>query len=766
MLYYALTYAAVGIPVIPVHSVLEDGTCTCGKADCKQAGKHPRVSKGFKEATTDPKRIKQWWKEGRWPNASIAGRGGTWLCLDIDAKSDGLNSLERLVASNSPLPDTAVVETGEYEVDGEMVRGRHYWFRMPEGQTAATRAGVLPGIDIRCHNGYAVLPPSSHKSGVKYEWVEGCSIEDATTAPDWLLEMLPEVVESDASWEPTLVPPKKDVWDFVNGEADPVPIGEQRAFLPRFIRALLGTGRDVEAVTNMIWEPVKEWDNDPSAEPWTKEDILYMVEDLFRKGPNSAPQKDFSKKRADETDLGNGLRLVDAYPEGHLMFIPEWNIWYIWDGQNFIEDSGAAVRAKFGDEVCLKMYEEALKEGDGDAVKRISSHVLRSRMRPRVEAALWAAGDLVATSGRELNQNPDLLNVQNGVIDLETGELLDPDPSYLMTKQSKATYDPDAESDVWEEFLERIVPEADLRDFLQKAFGYTLTGHTWEQKFYYLHGPPASGKTTLLEAFSHLMGNYAEAAEAATFMRRDLQATGGPSEDIARLSNSRMVVTHETESGTAWAEGQISKMTGTDKMTARFAYGKTFEFYPKFKLWFSANNIPRVSGGRSGLWRRIMVVPFEQEIPEKEQDPLLLMKLRSSEVQQAILAWAVRGSILWYEDRANGKKMKVPEIVREEVAAYRRDADPTARFFEEMVDVTHTDDDRITSADLYSLYTWWTEKEGIKYPKKRIAFGKRVTEETGLRGQMVWNGAAGKEQQTWIGIKAKQTSGIKLPDKG
>src|SRR4051794_34208404 len=115
MLDAALEYAAAGLPVVPLHGVRSDGSCTCGDPSCGSPGKHPRTRHGLNEATTKVAVIRKWWGQGMWPNASIAGVGGTYLCLDVDVRKNGDASLERLIADNAPLPDTAISETGVHE---------------------------------------------------------------------------------------------------------------------------------------------------------------------------------------------------------------------------------------------------------------------------------------------------------------------------------------------------------------------------------------------------------------------------------------------------------------------------------------------------------------------------------------------------------------------------------------------------------------------------------------------------------------------------
>jgi hypothetical protein len=170
--------------IIPLHSINSNGHCTCGNLECNSPGKHPIVYHGVKDASNELSMIKDW--NHNWPYANmgiVTGNISGIFVLDVDAKSGGLDSLEKLQKDYGTLPDTITVETGG--------GGLHYYYRYPEFQVK-NRAGLLPGIDIRGYNGYVVAPPSNHKSGKRYRWKDGFSPKDfeVVDAPDWLLDII------------------------------------------------------------------------------------------------------------------------------------------------------------------------------------------------------------------------------------------------------------------------------------------------------------------------------------------------------------------------------------------------------------------------------------------------------------------------------------------------------------------------------------------------------------------------------------------------
>lgn len=164
MLAHALKYADKGWRVFPLHNISSNGQCSCGR-QCGSEGKHPRIGKWNKAASTSAKSITEWWS--KWPNANIGiltGRTTNLIVLDIDPRNRGDDSLNLLLKENPNLEKmllTRSVSTGG--------NGTHYYFQWRNEQKK--KAGVFGGgIDIQSDGAYVVAPPSNHKSGQKYKW--------------------------------------------------------------------------------------------------------------------------------------------------------------------------------------------------------------------------------------------------------------------------------------------------------------------------------------------------------------------------------------------------------------------------------------------------------------------------------------------------------------------------------------------------------------------------------------------------------------------
>jgi putative DNA primase/helicase len=415
------------------------------------------------------------------------------------------------------------------------------------------------------------------------------------------------------------------------------------------------------------------------------------------------------------TDLGNAERLVHEH--GHdLRFAPGLG-WFAWDGRRWKRDRDGEVtrRAK---RMVRSMYALAGKTEDPDERKRLANWAQQSETKSRLRAAVELAETELAVivDPDQLDADPWLFNAANGTIDLKTGELREHRRNDLLTRISPVVYDPEARSDLWEAALERATRGKDgLAGFLQRAVGYSATGHTREDKLFFAHGPTATGKSSLLEAIKGAFGEYATTADFETFLKRHGDA--GIRNDIARLAGARFVISIEVDEGKALAEGLVKMLTGGDTVAARFLYHETFEFLPVFKLWLAANTRPKASADDGALWRRILLVPFTEVIPEAERDERIRITLRTSpEVQTAILAWAVQGCVEWQQSG-----LKPPPCVLDYTNEYRAENDPLRDWLADCCELSS--DDWTSAADLRKSYEAWCEANGLKplHPNKVAA---------------------------------------------
>jgi P4 family phage/plasmid primase-like protien len=188
-------YASQGWRVMPCYGIA-GGRCTCGGShpEPKDVGKHPSVPEWHLRATDDPAAVDAWWNSSPENNVSVFCKPSGFFVIDIDPRSGGPDSFEKFEALvDGALPPTVEAITGEYSMGGKSIRGRHLFYRCSpdEALVGNLKKAGLGGIDIK-HNGYVLIAPSRHFSGVCYDWAPGKApweIEIAE-APEELLASL------------------------------------------------------------------------------------------------------------------------------------------------------------------------------------------------------------------------------------------------------------------------------------------------------------------------------------------------------------------------------------------------------------------------------------------------------------------------------------------------------------------------------------------------------------------------------------------------
>ncbi|MFC3674675.1 DNA primase family protein [Ferrovibrio xuzhouensis] len=451
--------------------------------------------------------------------------------------------------------------------------------------------------------------------------------------------------------------------------------------------------------------------------------------------------------REPHNDIGNSVRFRDRHGK-HFMVIRDLG-WHFYDGRCWNHEEGETQSLIHAQKVAEALREEAKAieaagprpREDEDAfearLERAWKWAAQCGNKTRLLAMLEVASPHLMRNLEDLDTDPRLFNCQNGTLYLGPKgvvELRDHDPAHLITHVAPAAYDDNAAADVFLNFLERVQPDPAMRAFLQRWFGYCLSGFWSEQVLVLFFGKGANGKSTLVDLMRWLFGSYAVVLPPESLVQDDRRSGGSATPDIARLPGARLVPASEFNQNARLDESLVKRLTGGETMTARHLNKGFFDFDPEFKVILSSNHLPRIRGQEEGIWRRVLLVPFNEVIPRDERDADLMRKLKAEAA--GILAWCVDG---WRAYASDG--LNPPETVRNATAEYREDQDPLGLFLATMTEPAAWTE-TIGSSMLFSLYKDWARVNAAD-PMSQTAFSNSL-KARGFRktksSSMMWMG--------------------------
>lgn len=428
------------------------------------------------------------------------------------------------------------------------------------------------------------------------------------------------------------------------------------------------------------------------------------------------------------TDFGNAERFARMFKD-KLKYCHQFGTWLIWNGvRHKIDEQGQVM--DFAQKAIRSIHEDLNEIVDPDRRKKVFNHAEKSESLPRLKAMLELAQHMLAVHVNDLDTDKWILNVKNGVVDLKTGKLLAHNQSRLITKLAPVIYDETAECPRFIQFMNDVFDnDKDIIDFMQRLLGYCLTGDTSEQMMSFAYGAMGSnGKSTLMELFMNMIGDYGETTGSDTFT---LKRNEGIPNDIARLRGARFVKISELKENTKLNEALIKQITGQDKLTARFLRQEFFTFMPAFKLMILTNHKPKLTGDDPALWRRITLIPFLQRFTGDRKDKELPDKL--SKEWSGILNWCVKGCLEWQK---NG--LCPPDKVQNATKEFQNESDVITNWMEDCCLVKpHL---QTKSGNLFASFEKWCEENGERVYISRNKFSQKLVEK-GFQTHKGTNGA-------------------------
>lgn len=241
---------------------------------------------------------------------------------------------------------------------------------------------------------------------------------------------------------------------------------------------------------------------------------------------------------------------------------------------------------------------------------------------------------LIMKPVQEINSNPFILNLRNGLFNVLDDSFKAHTPEYFSTVQIKASYMPDADCPQFVKYLQSMLGEEEIY-LVQEIFGYLLLPVNKAQKSFVFVGAPNAGKSTLLNVVQEiLLGSE----NVSNIPWQNLADRFNKAELFGKLAN----IFADLPSKSIDDNGMFKALTGEDFITAERKNKDPFSFRPYARFLFSCNEIPRNYGDRSeGFYRRLIIIRFEKSVPKGQRDPNLAEKLAAE--RDGILMWALIG---------------------------------------------------------------------------------------------------------------------------
>ena len=452
----------------------------------------------------------------------------------------------------------------------------------------------------------------------------------------------------------------------------------------------------------------------------------------------NADFSDASLKPEDYSDIGEAKVLVQEY--GSELRFSAATDYLRYDGERWIEDVQLAIGAieefldlqlvdaqqdKEDAEKALVdagIPEPIVKSGSKAVAKEVTPDqmpllyalmaaetylrfVLKRRDYKYIVSTGNAAKPMIGIDVNDLDKNEFLINTPYATYDLRKG--LDGeqphDPRNLITKITTCAPG-DGEKQLWLDALELFFcGDQELIDYVQLVVGMAAIGKVYQEFMIIAYGGGANGKSTFWNTIFRVMGDYAGklSAEALTMnCKRNIKP------EMAELKGRRLIISSEMEEGMRLNTATVKQLCSTDEIQAEKKYKAPFHFVPSHTLVLYTNHLPKVGANDDGIWRRLIVIPFNAKITG-DSDIKNYADYLYEHAGAFIMSWIIEGAKKAYD---MDFKVKIPKVVEDAIEAYREDNDWMGHFLADCCDIDKAATEK--SGELYQAYRAYCLQNG------------------------------------------------------
>lgn len=422
--------------------------------------------------------------------------------------------------------------------------------------------------------------------------------------------------------------------------------------------------------------------------------------------PETSYQEDSTGYSWDEAGMAD---LFSECYDHDTRYCPEAKSWYTYDGGKWQKDVGSLLVSNKIKEFVRIMALYCGEIPDEDKRKQYMAFVGKMGDRRFRDRLMKDAADNLKIAAAEFDTHPFLINCKNGTYDLESLTFREHKWNDFLTMQTNFEYGVKKEKCArWEQFIKEVTQnDKDKADYLQRALGYSILGTSKEECMFILHGKTTrNGKSTMLDAIQHLLGDYSTVTPVELICRGDRAKNAeAASPVLAKLKGKRMVTMSESDTAGKLDESVIKQLTGGEEITARELYQTAITFKPQFTMWLSCNDLPTVKDKSLFASDRVRVIEFNRHFNDDEQDKGLKDYFESPEAMRGIFTWLVAG---YFKYRRFGLKMSAN--MQKVVKQYEKDNDLVLQYLEEKCQ--KQDDVKTRAKTLYDNYKLWCKSNG------------------------------------------------------
>jgi putative DNA primase/helicase len=310
---------------------------------------------------------------------------------------------------------------------------------------------------------------------------------------------------------------------------------------------------------------------------------------------------------------------------------------------------------------------------------------------------------------------------RNGILDITSRELIEPNPDIILTNRIEWDYNPAAYSELADRTLNKIAcNDPSIRALLEECIGYCFYRRNELGKAFILTGDKNNGKSTFLDCIKAILGTD----NISALDLKELCDRFSTSMMFGKLANIGDDISDDFLQGNQVAT--FKKVVTGNRIKAERKGQDPFEFEPYIKLIASANDIPRMRDKTGAVLRRLVIIPFNASFSKSDPDydPWIKYKLIQQESIEYMIALGIEGLERIVTERAFTKS----EAVENQIKGYEEENNPIVGFLNsiELDDIINE-----PTSDIFKQYTVFCAENKLQ-AMGNIAFSKHVCKRLGI----------------------------------